>query len=73
MRRSFYQYLMTHRDPHKKDALTAFANAAEKDGSFPKQSDKYEEISRYLELNGDYPESMTVFDEAFQLYKENDE
>ena len=73
MRRPFYHYLMTHRDPYKKDALTLFANAAEKDGSFPKQSESYEEISRYLEMNGEYLDSMTVFDDAFRLYKENND
>lgn len=70
MRRSFYHHLMTLRDPYKKDELTQFANAAEKDGTFPKQSDNYEEISRYLELNGEYLQTMTVFDEAFNDYIE---
>lgn len=72
MRRSFYHYLMTHRDPKKKEAITLFANDAFKDGSFPKQSEDYDEISAYLELNADYLPSMTIFDEAWQAYKENE-
>lgn len=72
MRRSFYHYLMTHRDPKKKEAITHFANDAFKDGSFPKQSEDYDEISAYLELNADYLPSMTIFDEAWQAYKENE-
>lgn len=72
MRRSFYHYLMTRRDPKKKEAITLFANDAFKDGSFPKQSEDYDEISAYLELNADYLPSMTIFDEAWQAYKENE-
>ncbi|WP_080146434.1 YozE family protein [Marinilactibacillus piezotolerans] len=71
MRRSFYHYLMTQRDPNKKDDITLFANAVEKDGSFPKHSEQYDEISAYLELNGHYLPSMDVFDEAWNYYKEN--
>lgn len=72
MRRSFYHYLMTQRDPKKKDELTNFANAAFQDGSFPKQSEEHDEISEYLELNADYLPSMTIFDDAWQTYQEKD-
>ncbi|WP_208559955.1 YozE family protein [Marinilactibacillus kalidii] len=68
MKRPFYHYLMTERDPNKKDAVTIFANSAENDGSFPKQSEDYDEISAYLELNGSYLPSMDVFDEAWTRY-----
>ncbi|MEC6747291.1 YozE family protein [Marinilactibacillus sp. GCM10026970] len=68
MIRPFYHYLMTERDPKKKDAVTLFANHAENDGSFPKQSEDYDEISAYLELNGHYLPSMDVFDEAWGRY-----
>lgn len=69
MKRSFYHYLMTERDPHKKDAVTLFANDAYLDDSFPKQSENYQEISQYLELNGSYLSSMTIFDEAWERYQ----
>lgn len=68
MRRSFYHYVKTLRDPYKKDEVTLFANAVDKDGSFPKQSESYDEISRYLEIDADYIDSMSVFDEVFQDY-----
>lgn len=71
MEMSFYQYLMTERDPHKKDDITLFANEAFKDRIFPKQSEDYDEISTHLEMNGDYLPSMVVFDEAWQIYIEN--
>jgi len=69
MTRSFYHYLMTERDPQKKDLLTQFANDVQYDGSFPKQSADYDEISQYLELNGTYLSSMTIFDEAWEKYQ----
>ncbi|WP_027108411.1 YozE family protein [Lacticigenium naphthae] len=70
MTQSFYHYLMTERDPHKRDEVTQFANAAFDDGSFPKQSMDHEEISRYLELNGHYLQSMRTFDKAWEIYLE---
>lgn len=71
MRRSFYHYVRTLRDPYKKDDITRFANAVDHDGTFPKQSSDYNELSDYLEMNGDYVVSMEVFDEVFQMYKDN--
>ena len=72
MRTSFYHYLMTERDPHKKDTITLFANDAYLDVGFPKQSDDYQKISHYLELNGDYLPEMSIFDEAWERYLEKD-
>lgn len=66
---SFYQYLMTERDPYKQDDITKFANAAFSDSQFPKQSKDYDEISRHLELNTDYLPSLTIFDDAWQSYR----
>ncbi len=68
MEMSFYQYLMTERDPYKKDEITLFANAAFNDRIFPKQSEDYDEVSTHLELNADYLPSMTIFDEAWERY-----
>lgn len=73
MRQSFYHYLMTERDPNKKDDITLFANEAELDDSFPKQSEDYHEVSQYLEMNGHYLPTMTIFDEAWNRYKEKNE
>ncbi|EXJ22603.1 hypothetical protein ADIAL_2189 [Alkalibacterium sp. AK22] len=70
MRRSFYHYVKTLRDPYKKDSATLFANAVSDDGAFPKQSSDYAELSDYLELSADYVESMLVFDQLFQDYTE---
>lgn len=71
MKRSFYHYLMTERDPHKKDEVTQFANAASEDLSFPKQSTDFDEVSNYLEMETHYLPSMQIFDEAWQRYLES--
>jgi uncharacterized protein YozE (UPF0346 family) len=68
MSKSFYHFLMKYRHPAPKDRISHFANDAYHDHSFPKTSDNYHELSSYLELNGSYLGSMTIFDEAWQLY-----
>lgn len=70
--KSFYAFLMKYRQPKEMDEITKFANHAFLDHSFPKHSTNYDEISRYLELNGEYLVSMTVFDEAWDLYLQNE-
>lgn len=70
MRQTFYHYLMTERNPHKKGGVSQFANDAFLDSSFPKQSEDYHELSHYLEMNGDYLTSMAIFDEAWERYIE---
>ncbi|WP_299737737.1 YozE family protein [Rossellomorea sp. y25] len=69
MRKSFYHYLMKYRQPTAKDEITQFANSAYDDHSFPKQSQQYHEISSYLEMNGHYLESMSIFDMAWDYYQ----
>jgi len=68
MRKSFYHFLMKYRHPAPKDAISLFANNAYLDHGFPKTAEDYHELSLYLELNGHYLDSMTVFDEAWQQY-----
>lgn len=67
-RQSFYQYLMTQRDPNGTDEVTQFANNASNDSYFPKQEQDYKKLSDYLELNVNYLPSMTIFDRAYQMY-----
>ncbi|WP_412990278.1 YozE family protein [Pediococcus siamensis] len=70
MSKTFYQFLMTQRNPGSYDPIAEFANNAFFDQAFPKQSQDFNEISKYLELNGNYLPSMTVFDDAWQKYLE---
>ncbi|MCC7665979.1 YozE family protein [Liquorilactobacillus satsumensis] len=69
-RKSFYQFLMTERNPNSSDEVAQFANNAFYDQGFPKQADDYETLSQYLELNGNYLPTMTIFDQAWQMYLE---
>lgn len=68
MSKTFYHFLMKYRHPEPKDDLSRFANQAYMDHSFPKTSKDYDEVSSYLELNGHYLNSMSLFDEAWNLY-----
>lgn len=68
MSKSFYHFLMKYRHPAPRDSISLFANSAYMDHGFPKTSTDYDELSSYLELNGHYLESMSIFDEAWQLY-----
>lgn len=67
-RESFYQFLMTQRNPNQPNEIEQFANDAFFDSAFPKQSQDFDEISKYLEENATYLYSMTIFDDAWQLY-----
>lgn len=69
-RDSFYQYLMTQRDPDSTDEVAQFANNAQHDQTFPKQEQDYEKLSDYLELNASYLPSMSIFDQAYEMYQE---
>ncbi len=51
MRMSFYQFLMTQRNPNSADEVQQFANNAFLDTTFPKHSEDFDEISHYLEGN----------------------
>ncbi|GKS80433.1 UPF0346 protein [Ligilactobacillus pabuli] len=67
---TFYRFLMTLRDPDDYSEVAQFANNAFYDQSFPKQATDYDSLSQYLELNGNYLPSMTIFDDAWQQYLE---
>ncbi|RDI43097.1 YozE family protein [Falsibacillus pallidus] len=68
MNKSFYHFLLKYRHPEPKDDISVFANDAYDDHAFPKGSKDYHELSGYLELNGQYLKSMSIFDEAWELY-----
>ncbi|HWO98248.1 MAG TPA: YozE family protein [Bacillus sp. (in: firmicutes)] len=67
--KSFYHYMMKYRHNKEGDPIGELARGAYQDHSFPKSSTDYHEISSYLEMNGHYLESMSVFDQAWDMYK----
>jgi len=72
MHKSFYHYLMKYREEPPRDELAAFANHAFDDHSFPKSEDSYDELSRYLEMDVDYLPTMSVFDDAWEKYEQDE-
>ncbi|WLR43326.1 YozE family protein [Bacillus carboniphilus] len=66
--KSFYHFLMKFRHEGASDEISNFANNVYRDHSFPKSSTHYDELSRYLELNGDYLPNMTIFDSVWEKY-----
>jgi uncharacterized protein YozE (UPF0346 family) len=73
MRKSFYHFLMKYRHPAPKDEAAQFANHAYEDHSFPKLSHDYHEISLYLEMNGHYLPSMSIFDSLWEIYLDSED
>lgn len=73
MTRSFYHYLLTLRGNDVQDELQVFAHHIAQDHQFPKQSEDYHELSSYLEMNVDYLSTMTIFDQAWEMYVENNQ
>lgn len=61
---------MTQRDADSNNDIAQFANNAQNDQTFPKQEQNYEKLSDYLELNAGYLPSMSIFDQAYQMYRE---
>lgn len=72
MGKSFYHYIVKYRGGKNSNELTKFANNIYDDHSFPKYSSDYHEISSYLELNGHFLSSMTLFDTAWEMYENED-
>ncbi|MBU9787966.1 YozE family protein [Lentilactobacillus sp. IMAU92037] len=71
MNKTFYQFLMTQRNPGSTDPIAEFANNAFYDQSFPKQLDEFDSLSKYLEENASYLPNMEIFDEVWKMYEES--
>lgn len=68
--RSFYQWLMTQRKPEFATEVQQFANNAFYDQSFPKHTRDYDKLSSYLEEHVTYLPAMSIFDDAYNQFKE---
>lgn len=71
MHKTFYQYLMTKRNPGSTDPEAEFANNAFYDQSFPKQEEEFDALSKYLEENASYLPTMETFDSVWKEYQES--
>ena len=68
MAKSFYDYISRSVDYGAKDPMSRLANAIQSDQGFPKRSDEFDEISRYMEDSPHYSRLLSIFDDAWQQY-----
>ena len=69
MNLNFYQFLRRYANPEDRSPKARLANIAVKDTGFPKHSDNFDEISKYMESHPDYGSLMVVFDDVWQSYQ----
>lgn len=65
---SFYHFLLTVRGRPNEEG--AFAEMVYQDLDFPKQETDFNTLSDYIETEGNYTLSMSVFDALFEEYQE---
>lgn len=70
MEQSFYDWLMEQLD--RRGPIGAFALAANEDEDFPRQASSRKVIRRYLTSIEAPPETFEAFDDAFNLYMEDE-
>jgi uncharacterized protein YozE (UPF0346 family) len=68
MKKSFYHFLMKYRGDRNRE-IAALANEVYMAHDFPKQSNNYNEISTYLELHSLSMDSLSLFDELWEIYQ----
>ncbi|MBF0779286.1 YozE family protein [Streptococcus cuniculi] len=68
MRKSFYSWLMTHRNPKSQEAVAVLADLVFEESDFPKQSDEFDQVSRFLEEEASFSFSMSDFDRIWEEY-----
>ena len=68
MAKSFYDYISRSVDYGAKDRMSRLANAIHSDQGFPKRSEEFDEISRYMEDNPHYSRLLSIFDDGCQQY-----
>lgn len=65
---SFYHFLLTVRG--RADDKGTFAEMAYADLDFPKHESDFNVLSNYIETEGNYTLSMSVFDDLYDEYQE---
>lgn len=70
MRHTFYQFALNYRGGAKSDSFSTFAEAMFLDHTFPKFSEDFDELSRYIEEAAHSEMTAVIFDEFWVLYAE---
>ncbi|WP_272158438.1 YozE family protein [Streptococcus sp. HN38] len=68
MRKSFYAWLMAQRNPKSNEPVAILADYAFEESDFPKQSDDFDVVSRFLEESASFAFSMSDFDVIWEEY-----
>lgn len=71
MRKSFYTWLMAQRNPKSNAPVAILADYAFDEPDFPKQSDDFDQVSRFLEESASFTFSMSDFDAIWEDYLEH--
>lgn len=71
MRRTFYSWLMTQRNPKSNEPVAILADHIFDELDFPKQSSDFDEVSRFLEEHARFSFSMSDFDAIWEMYLED--
>lgn len=71
MRKSFYTWLMTERNPKSHSAKAILADLAFEESAFPKHTDDFDQVSRFLEEHASFSFNMGDFDRIWQEYLEH--
>ena len=67
MRKSFYTWLMTERNPKSNSPKAILANLAFEESAFPKHTDDFDQVSRFLEEHASFSFNMGDFDRIWGL------
>ncbi|CKI84574.1 serine-type D-Ala-D-Ala carboxypeptidase [Streptococcus pneumoniae] len=68
MRKSFYTWLMTERNPKSNSPKAILADLAFEEAAFPKHTDDFDEVSRFLEEHASFSFNLGDFDSIWQEY-----
>lgn len=68
MRKSFYTWLMTQRNPKSNAPTAILADYVFDETTFPKQSSDFNEVSDYLEEHASFAFPLSQFDAIWEEY-----
>lgn len=68
MRKAFYTWLMAQRNSTSSEPAALLADLVFEDTTFPKHTDDFETISRYLEEEASFSFNLGQFDQIWEDY-----
>lgn len=71
MRKSFYSWLMTQRNPKSNAPVAILADLAFEESTFPKHTDDFDQVSRFLEEDASFAFNLGDFDQIWEDYLEH--